>query len=318
MSSYQETSSTSSRSPRRRLRSNRQPRFRRSLKTRSSARDSGQEAAVKGPLISATALAASSAPVSVLDVRWSLGGPPGRDAYGEGHIPGAVYVDLDTELAGVAGARGRHPLPEPDDFQAAMQAAGVDGERPVVVYDAATSMAAARAWWLLRYFGHPEVAVLEGGLAAWAAGGYPISTEAAAVEPGHFVARSGGMPVLTPEEAAALTSDGVLLDVRAPERFRGEAEPVDAVAGHIPGAHNLPVTEMIQPSGAFRDRSELRALFASAGAAAGGEIGAYCGSGVAAAQAVLALELAGLSGALYPGSWSEWIADPKRPVATSA
>jgi thiosulfate/3-mercaptopyruvate sulfurtransferase len=253
---------------------------------------------------------------TLLDVRWALGGPPGRDEYDRGHIPGSVFVDLDTELAAPAGRGGRHPLPEPGAFAAAMRRAGVRSDRPVVVYDDSGSSAAARAWWLLRYFGHPEVRVLDGGLGAWVGSGRPLSTDGPAPEPGDFEARPGGMPVLDAAGAAALAQGGVLLDARAPERFRGEHEPIDPVGGHIPSAVNVPSTGNIGGDGRFLDVATLTARFVAAGAGEGVELGAYCGSGVTAAHEVLALELAGFSAALYPGSWSEWVADPERPVAT--
>jgi thiosulfate/3-mercaptopyruvate sulfurtransferase len=268
------------------------------------------------PLISVGELAAAAEGATLLDVRWELGGPPGRQEYETGHIPRAAFVDLDTELASPPGSGGRHPLPAADAFQASMRAAGVSGRRAVVVYDAATSMAAARAWWLLRYFGHPEVAVLDGGLAAWVGAGHPLESGRASIEPGDFVAVAGGMPVLDAELAAGLARTGVLIDARAPERFRGEREPIDPVAGHIPGARNLPNAQLVDQSGKFLAPARLRALFEPLGVGAGVEVGAYCGSGVAGAQEVLALELAGIPAALYVGSWSEWISDPSRPVAT--
>jgi thiosulfate/3-mercaptopyruvate sulfurtransferase len=252
---------------------------------------------------------------SILDIRWSLGGPPGRDEYEKGHIPGAVFVDLDAELAGPPGRRGRHPLPEPDRFAAAMRAAAVDAGRPVVVYDANNSMAAARAWWLLRYFGHPDVRVLDGGLAAWVAGGHRVTSEAPAPELGDFVARPGWMPVLDAADAAELARGGALLDARAAERFSGEQEPIDPVAGHIPGARSMPTTGNVGSAGKFLDPAALQERFARAGVGEGVAVGAYCGSGVTAAHEVLALELAGFPAALYVGSWSEWITDPSRPVA---
>jgi thiosulfate/3-mercaptopyruvate sulfurtransferase len=263
-----------------------------------------------------SAAAADPRPPAVLDVRWQLGGRPGREEYLEGHIPNAAFVDLETELAGRAGAGGRHPLPGAESFAASMRAAGVSSQRPVVVYDAATSMSAARAWWLLRYFGHTQVAVLDGGLAAWVAAGYPLQTEVPAAGQGDFVAHPGRMPLLDADGAAALTGRGILLDARAPERFRGEQEPIDPVAGHIPGAVNIPTALSVDPSGQFLDPVALRAAFERAGVSEDTEVGAYCGSGVTAAHEVLALELAGYHAALYPGSWSEWIADPRRPVAT--
>ena len=267
-------------------------------------------------LIAPEELAAISPHPALLDVRWALGGPPGREEYARGHIPGAVFVDLDTDLAATPGRGGRHPLPNASAFEAAMRAAGVRADRPVVVYDAATSMAAARAWWLLRYFWHPDVSVLDGGLAAWAAAGQRISTDAPSVEAGDFVARPGGMPLLDAAGAAELARRGVLLDARAPERFRGELEPIDPVAGHIPGARNVPTAASVDENGRFLERAALRDAFTAAGVREGVSVGAYCGSGVTAAHEVLALELAGFSAALYAGSWSEWITDPSRPVAT--
>lgn len=253
----------------------------------------------------------------MLDVRWDIGGPR-RDDYLAGHIPGAAFIDLDADLAGPPGAGGRHPLPGAELFSAAMGRAGVRNDHPVVVYDAATSMAGARAWWLLRYFGHPQVSVLDGGLAAWMAAGHPVANGPAEVEPGDFTARPGGMPVLEADGAAELTRRGVLLDARAPERFRGEQEPLDPVAGHIPGARNRSTADNVDGSGRFLDPEDLREQFAEAGVGEGVELGAYCGSGVTAAHEVLALELAGLPAALYVGSWSDWITDPARPVATGA
>ncbi len=270
------------------------------------------------PLISAAALVSilDPRPPTLLDVRWQLAGGADRGAYLSGHIPGAVFVDLDTQLAAPAGAGGRHPLPSPEAFSAGMRAAGVSSDRPVVVYDEATSMAAARAWWLLRYFGHSQVAVLDGGLAAWLGGGHPSETAVPDVQPGDFLARPGGMPVVDAAGAAALAEHGVLVDARAPERFRGTHEPIDPVAGHIPGACNLPTSGNVDESGMFLPGDLLRAAFAQVGVRDGVAVGAYCGSGVTAAHAVLALELAGYRAAtLYPGSWSEWITDPERPVA---
>ncbi len=257
--------------------------------------------------------------LTLLDVRWRLGGPPGRELYDAGHIPGAAFVDLDTDLAAPPGAGGRHPLPATADFERAMQRAGVRDGRPVVVYDDADSTAAARAWWLLRYFGHPSVRVLDGGFRAWSAGGYPVVTtdqERPVTAPGRFTARPGHLGLLDADGAAALARDGVLLDARAGERFRGEVEPVDPVAGHIPGAVSAPTAENVNPDGTFRSAADLAARFTALGAAGGRPAAAYCGSGVTAAHEVLALALAGLPAALYVGSWSNWVTDPARPVAT--
>lgn len=260
-------------------------------------------------------LASRSPRPVLLDIRWTLNGPPGVDEYRKGHIPGAVFVDLDSELAAPPGPGGRHPLPDASSFTSAMRRAGVSTASPVVVYDAGNSMSAARGWWLLRYFGHDEVAVLDGGIAAWTAAGFPIGTEAVISDPGDFVATPGGMPLVDAAGAAKLAATAVLLDSRAPERFRGESESVDAVAGHIPGARNRPTTANVDQSGRFHDPDALREGFRELGIDRAEQVGAYCGSGVSAAHQVLALELAGYPAALYAGSWSEWITDPDRPVA---
>ncbi|KOG39673.1 sulfurtransferase [Streptomyces decoyicus] len=264
----------------------------------------------------ASELAQPTAPV-LLDVRYQLGGPPGRPVYEAGHVPGAVYVDLESELASPPGPGGRHPLPDLDVFADAMRAAGVRTDRPVVAYDGGQGWAAARAWWLLRWTGHPDVRVLDGGLAAWQASGGELSVDQPVPQAGDFTPVPGGLPLLRADDAAALARRGVLLDARAAERYRGEVEPIDKVAGHIPGAVSAPTTENVVEGGTvFRDASELAKRFASLGATADAEVGVYCGSGVSAAQQVLALAVAGVPAALYVGSWSEWSADPSRPVAT--
>lgn len=262
------------------------------------------------PLVAAAELDPSR--VSLLDVRWTLQTGSDREAYLAGHLPGAAFVDLDTELANPAGAEGRHPLPTPQRFVAAMRAAGVRRDRPVVVYDDLGGMAAARAWWLLRHYGHRDVRVLDGGLLAWRRHGGALETGTPDVVPGDFDGAPGAMPVADADEAAALGRIGALLDVRAPERFRGEQEPVDPVAGHIPGAVNLPTMLNLDADQTFKTVEELRERFGDVqpGAAA------YCGSGVNAAHTVLALELVGVRAALYPGSWSGWVSDASRPVAT--
>ncbi|MGY3339224.1 thiosulfate/3-mercaptopyruvate sulfurtransferase [Streptomyces filamentosus] len=268
------------------------------------------------PIISASELASESAgarPPVLLDVRWTLGGPPGRPAYEAGHLPGAVYVDLDAELAGPPGEGGRHPLPDPESFGAAMRRAGVRADRPVVVYDGGLGWGAARAWWLLRWTGHQDVRVLDGGLAAWPG---ELSTEVPEPEAGDFVPKPGGLRLLDADEAAALARSGLLLDARAAERYRGDVEPIDRVGGHIPGAHSAPTTENVADGGLFLAADVLRGRFAALGATEAAEVGVYCGSGVSGAHEVLALELAGIPAALYAGSWSEWSSDPSRPVAT--
>lgn len=267
-----------------------------------------------GPLISPQELAATLDDVTVLDVRYVMGGPPGRGTYEAGHVPGAAYVDLDRDLAARPGAGGRHPLPDVGTFEAAMRRSGVRAGRSVVVLDDWQGRAAARAWWLLRHHGHDDVRVLDGGWSAWREGGHPVEQGIVLVEPGDFTAVSPGrMPVVGADDVHEVD---VLVDARAPERFAGETEPVDPVAGHIPGAVNVPTTENLDARGRFRPLEDLREVYARVGAADAATVAAYCGSGVTAAHDVLAMEVAGIRAALYPGSWSGWITDPGRPVAT--
>ena len=275
----------------------------------------------QGPLIDVGELAAALEhphPPRVLDVRWAPLGPPGIAAYQAGHLPGAAFVDLDRDLAGPPGARGRHPLPVPKVLTGVLRRLGIDGRTEVVVYDEADSTAAARAWWVLRHAGHHRVRVLDGGIRAWRAAGLPLSTEEPVSTPAGGAARSGCMPVLDALGAAATAREGVLLDVRSPERYRGEVEPLDAIAGHIPGALSAPTVDNVGPDGRFLPPESLRARFTALGVREGIRVGAYCGSGVTAAHTVLALTVAGLPGALYVGSWSEWITDRSRPVARGA
>ncbi|MFF9279680.1 sulfurtransferase [Streptomyces griseosporeus] len=274
-------------------------------------------------IISASDLAAELAggePPVLLDVRWQLslakaaGEPPfdGRAAYAAGHIPGAVYVDLDAELASAPGPAGRHPLPDLEVFGASMRRAGVSAARPVVVYDGGQGWAAARAWWLLRWTGHPDVRVLDGGLPAWQG---ELTTDVPRPEEGDFRPEPGETGFLDADGAAALARSGVLFDARAGERYRGEVEPIDRVGGHIPGAVSAPTTDNVAPDGRFLPAEELRARFKALGAGDGTPVGVYCGSGVSGAHEVLALAVAGIPAALYVGSWSEWSSDPDRPVA---
>lgn len=271
------------------------------------------------PLVDTSELAsllAGDAPPTVLDVRWRLAGPPAYDDYRTGHIPTAVFVDLDRDLAAPPGDGGRHPLPDPADFEAAMRRVGVSRTRPVVVYDDADGTAAARAWWLLRYHGHPDVRLLDGGWRAWQEAGLPVEVGEVVTAPGDFEAAPGAMPVVDAVGAAALARDGVLLDARATARYLGETEPIDPVAGHIPGAISAPTADNVTSDSRFRDPDDLGDRFLALGVDGTADVGVYCGSGVTAAHEVLALELAGIRAALYPGSWSEWIRDPRRPIAT--
>jgi thiosulfate/3-mercaptopyruvate sulfurtransferase len=255
-------------------------------------------------------------PVVLLDVRWALGRTDGREQHALGHVPGAVYVDLDTELAGPPSAQaGRHPVPDVAELQRAARRWGVRSGVPVVAYDAVGGMSAARAWWLLRWAGVPDVRLLDGGLGAWVAAGGPLETGPVTPQPGDVVLRPGALPTLDADGAAALARTGVLLDARAGERYRGETEPVDPRAGHIPGARSAPTAASLSADGTFLPAEVLRARFSALGAAGDAPVGVYCGSGVTAAHEVAALALVGVDAALYPGSWSQWSSDPARPAA---
>ncbi|WP_030206092.1 sulfurtransferase [Streptomyces sp. NRRL S-87] len=271
------------------------------------------------PIVSVSELTAELAgprPPVLLDVRWQLGGPDQRPEYEAGHLPGAVYVDLDRELAGPPGAGGRHPLPDPEAFGAVLRRAGVGAGTPVVAYDGGLGWAAARLWWLLRWTGHEDVRVLDGGLAAWLAAGGRVTADVPSPAEGDFKPNPGAMGLLDADGAAALARDGVLLDARAGERYRGEVEPIDPVGGHVPGALSAPTTENVAADGTFRPAAELAERFRALGADGSAPVGVYCGSGVSGAHEVLALAVAGIPAALYAGSWSEWSNDPTRPVAT--
>lgn len=269
----------------------------------------------ESPLITAQALAGlldrpPGERPAVLDVRWRLGGPFGHAEFERGHVPGAAYVDLDVDLAGAKG-EGRHPLPDAADFESAMRAAGVDDGRPVVVYDDWSGHAAARCWWLLRHHGHRDVRVLDGSWSGWRQAGGEVERGRTEPHPGDFTARPGATPVV---DAESVRSAAVLIDARSPDRYTGETEPVDHVAGRIPGAVNVPSSMNLEADGRFRRPRELALLYAAVGALPGVDVAVYCGSGVTAAHDVLALEIAGVTAALYPGSWSGWITDPDRPV----
>ena len=275
------------------------------------------------PLIAVAELLAdlaSDAPPLVLDVRWSLGAADPRGEHEAEHIPGSLYVDLETELAG-PGPRdaGRHPLPDADTFAARATGWGVGPETAVVVYDDSGGMSAARLWWLLRWIGHDAVRVLDGGLRAWRAAGGPVESgpdEPPVASTSPLVARPGSRSTVTADDIAG-GGVGLLLDARAGERYRGEIEPIDPVAGHIPGAVSLPTTGNLATDGTFLSPEALRARFTDAGVVAGEPVVAYCGSGITAAHELLALAVAGLDAdaSLYAPSWSGWVADPQRPVA---
>lgn len=274
-------------------------------------------AILPGPIVSGDWLRANRGRVVVADVRWYLDGRSGRAAYEAGHIPGAVFVDLDEELsAPPSTAAGRHPLPDPETFAVALGAAGIGDGAPVVAYDDASGMIAGRLWWMLRSLGEP-VAVLDGGLAAWPG---PLSVEDPVVTPASFTPRHW------PAEAFASISEvnelrrdpaTVVLDARSPDRYRGEPNAIDPRFGHIPGAVSAPCAANLMPDGTLRDPEDLRRMYAAFGVENNTETVAYCGSGVSANLDLLALEVAGLRpGRLFVGSWSAWGDAGDRPVAT--
>ena len=270
-------------------------------------------------LVTADALAQRLSSVRLLDVRWTITAPDGRPAYRAGHIPGAVYVDLDTELSNhsVRG-QGRHPLPSPTALQNAARRWGVHDGDPVVVYDDWNGQAAARAWWLLRAAGVADVRILDGGWAAWQRAGLPVETGEVTPAPGTVtIADLDGLPGAdTNSVAQQADSDAhLLLDARAAARYRGDEEPLDARAGHIPGAVSAPTAANLNADGTFLPAAELAARFTALGADRV-PVTVYCGSGVTATHQIAALAIAGIDAALYPGSWSAWSADPDRPVAT--
>lgn len=249
--------------------------------------------------------------VDVLDVRWRLGEPggAGRDRYREAHLPGARFLDLEEVLTRHGEPiEGRHPLPDADVLARGLGALGVDGTRPIVVYDEAGSFAAARAWWVLRWAGL-DVRVLDGGVDAWTAQNRPLTSGDTQVEPVLLQLTTGQLPTIDADAAAVF--GGTLMDARAPERYRGDTEPIDPVAGHIPGAVNVPVAQFFATDGRLPEETRLRGLLDRPG-----PLAAYCGSGVSAAQLVLAAATIERDVALYPGSWSAWCNDPARPVAT--
>lgn len=276
-----------------------------------------------GPLITPQGLAASLGDqrLRVIDLRHDLMKPgAGRAAWQAGHVPGAIHLDLDLDLSGTRNGRnGRHPLPDPLDLAAHLGLAGIGDADRVVVYDDAGGAFAARLWWMLRWLGHQAVSVLDGGWQAWTVAGLPQSTEAAKPIATVFTPRAPQPWTVDASGLAAGLAAGSLLlvDARAPERFRGEVEPIDPVAGHIPGARNRFMRLNLDDDGCFKPAAALRAEFEAllAGRPVA-ELVCQCGSGVTACHNLLALEVAGLPGArLYPGSWSEWCSDPARPVA---
>ena len=257
-------------------------------------------------------------PITILDVRWRLDEPDGRASYLQGHLPGAVYVSLDEELSDhTITGRGRHPLPSGRSLQAAARRWGIRQDGLVVVYDDWNRAGSARAWWVLTAAGLANVRILDGGLSAWRSTGGSLEAGPVTPQPGnvtvlHDDLYAGSRPTLTAQQSGAGTV--TLLDARAPERFRGDVEPVDPVAGHIPGAENLPSTALLADDGTFLENDALARMFGDHGDG----VGAYCGSGVSATVTVAALAALGREAALFPGSWSEWSSDPNRPVGRGA
>lgn len=277
-------------------------------------------------LISAAGLAGhiDDANWVVVDCRHDLANlSAGREGYDVAHLPHAVFADMETQLSGAKrgpdGAfRGRHPLPERDAFIETLRGWGVNDSTQVVAYDAHGGMFAARLWWMLRWVGHEAVAVLDGGMAAWQAAGQPLTTQVDSKPRGSIAARAPLAPMVSAAEVQANIGGGsrLVVDARSPDRYRGENETIDPVGGHIPGAKNRFFKDNLGPDGRFKDAAQLKAEWS-------GVVGdpaqavMQCGSGVTACHNLLALEVAGLRGAaLYPGSWSEWCADPARPVST--
>lgn len=255
----------------------------------------------------------------IWDIRWSATDQTqNHEAYRQGHIPGAVFVSMTSHLAGHGSpAVGRHPLPDPAKFTEAVRMLGLNDGDTVVVYDAVASAAAARAWWLLRYAGMTKVFVLDGGLDAWRDADLPLQAGEVLPRIGSVYLSWGKMPEVETQDVAAFVRDhGVLLDARAVERYTGETEPLDPIAGHIPGAISAPGADLTDDDGMFLSAATLRKHFAQYGATPNADVTAYCGSGVTASKTVLGLALAGIESALYPGSWSAWSNSRNHPVAT--
>lgn len=248
----------------------------------------------------------------------------GRAEYARGHLPGAIFLDMDADLCGEhTGSNGRHPLPSPERFVATLGAAGIGPDIQVVAYDDRGGASAARLWWMLRWLGHEAVALLDGGITRWIAEGRPLSVDKPVPRTARFEGRAHETMRVDAAFVSRLLAQGdkapeaVLLDARVPARYRGEMEPIDPIAGHIPGARNRPLQENLAPDGRFKPAPALRAEFeALLNGLPPEKIVHYCGSGVSACHNLFAMDLAGLRGSrLYPGSWSEWIADPSRPIA---
>lgn len=279
----------------------------------------GVMTSLPGPIVDVDWLHANMSEdrLRIADVRWSLAGPPGAERYAAGHLPGAIFLDAETELASPGEGAGRHPVPRPDRLAAVLGARGIGDEHLVVAYDDAGGSIASRLWWLYRHFGHPGAcAVLDGGIDAWTDAGHPLVRDV----PHHQAATWSPGPVRddmvdTDTVVSLLGGTTLLLDARAGERYRGEVEPIDPRAGHIPGAVSAPHADNLGDDGRFLPPARLRERYEALGAGRRPVV-AYCGSSLTATHDLLALELAGLpDGRLYSGSWSHWSADPARPVA---
>jgi thiosulfate/3-mercaptopyruvate sulfurtransferase len=271
------------------------------------------------------ALVRPDAPI-LIDVRWIISGSQ-PEAFADGHVPGARFVDLETELSDPSitpDVAGRHPLPSANAFTATVRSWGVTATTPIVAMDDFSSVGAARAWWLLRYFGHQHVRVLDGGWKAWVSAGGSVEVgpgdraDRTVSDAAAFEAVAGGMPTIGIDDVDNWVADRVLLDARPAERFRGEVEPMDPVPGHIPGATSLPTFSLVDDTGRFRSDAELRALLDAAGVGVDATIATSCGSGVTAAHTSLALALLGIDTTVFPGSYSQWSRTPGRPIATGA
>ena len=279
------------------------------------------------PLVDSTWLARQPPEaVRIVDLRWALAGPNAREKYRAGHLPGAVYLDMERDLSRHGGP-GRHPFPSPEDFARVLGRIGVGPDTHVVVYDDGGGSVAARLWFMLRVHGHQRASVLDGGYAAWVNAGLPVTQEEPRIAPlpppslrldvSRLVDRDHVAALLARRKEPGATQ-ALVMDARAPERYRGETEPVDKRAGHIPGARNAPFSGNLK-EGRFRPPAELRAVYDRLGAAQASEVVASCGSGVTACHTLLALELAGFPGGkLYVGSWSDWSSQPGAPMITGA
>jgi thiosulfate/3-mercaptopyruvate sulfurtransferase len=270
------------------------------------------------PLVTVDELAAmyNRRGVAVVDVRWYLADPArGRLEYDKAHLPGAVFVDLHTQLAGGPGG-GRHPLPIVGDFTVLLGRLGMGPESTVVVYDDMGGAIAGRLWWMLRSIGHARVVVLDGGYSAWIAAGQPVTADVPAIDSRSYPPVGAWTGTVTADDVAeSVAAGGTVIDARAAERYRGETEPIDPRAGHIPGARNLPHLDNLAADGTHRSPTELTDRFDNVG----DEPIVYCGSGVTACHDLLAMEIAGVTGGrLYPGSWSEWSSAAERPVDISS